>query len=84
MPARYTKEGASRNLHRERRRLRSVRCYEKMLVLIEKPGAERIFPNVEAVKADFTRRLAIARALKAYREGYPGGRVRGGRGRKMT
>jgi len=67
---------------RERRRLRSVRCYEKMLVLIEKPGAERIFPDVEAVKADFTRRLAIVRDPKAYCQGYPGVRARGGRGRK--
>ena len=35
----------------ERRRLRSVRCYEKMLLLMDKPGAERIFPDVEAVRA---------------------------------
>jgi hypothetical protein len=46
---------------RERRRLRSVRRYEKMLVLMDKPGAERIFPDVEAVKASFRERLALVR-----------------------
>ena len=55
----------------------------KMLVLMDKPGAERIFPDVEAVKARSRERFAIVRDPMAYREGYPGGRARGGRGRKM-
>jgi hypothetical protein len=32
---------------RERKRLRSQRRLEKMLALMDKPGAERIFPDVE-------------------------------------
>ena len=43
---------------RERKRLRSQRSLEKMLALMDKPGAERIFPDVEAVKAKFRERLA--------------------------
>jgi hypothetical protein len=49
-----------------------------MLVLMDKPGAERIFPDVEAVKAKFRERLAVVRDPAAYREGYPGGLARGG------
>jgi hypothetical protein len=50
-----------------------------MLVLMEKPGAERIFPDVEAVKASFREPLAVVRDPAAYREGYPGvGREGGG------
>jgi hypothetical protein len=56
------------------KRLRSQRRLEKMLRLMDKPGAERIFPDVEAVKARFRERLAIVRDPMAYREGYPGGR----------
>jgi hypothetical protein len=87
-----TGEGAARMIpkvtvsaaeRRERRRQRSVRRYEKMLVLLDKPGAERFFPDVETVKAKFRERLAVVRDPAAYREGYPGVRLRGGRGRKM-
>ena len=49
---------------------------------MNKPGAERIFRDVDAMKADFERRLAIARDRKAYRESLPGGRAGGGKGRK--
>jgi hypothetical protein len=46
-----------------------------MLMLIEKPGAERIFPDVEAVKARFRERLEAARDQEAYHR-TRGGRVR--------
>jgi hypothetical protein len=57
---------------RERRCLRSVRRYEKMLVLMDKPGAERIFPDVEAVKPRFRERLEVARDPEAHRREYRG------------
>ena len=57
---------------RERKRLRSQRRLETMLRLMDKPGAERIFPDVEAVKADLRRRLAIAKDPTAYRESLRG------------
>jgi hypothetical protein len=68
---------------RERRRLRSVRRYEKMLVLMDKPGAERIFPDVEAAKARFREQLAVVNDPEAYRTTYRGIAARRGRGRKI-
>jgi hypothetical protein len=54
---------------RERRRQRSVRRYEKMLRLMDKPGAERVFPDVEAVKRVFGRdgQLPVTRRPTASR-----------------
>jgi hypothetical protein len=49
---------------------------------MDKPGAERVFPDVEAVRADLQKRLAIAKDPTAYRESLPGGQARGERGGK--
>jgi hypothetical protein len=86
-----TGEGAARMIpkvtvsaaeRRERRRLRSQRRLEKMLALMDKPGADRVFPDVEAVKAKFREQLAVVSDPKAYCESLPGGRPRGGEGGK--
>jgi hypothetical protein len=67
---------------RERRRQRTQRRLEKMLVLMDKRRAERVFPDVEAVRADFQRRLVVARDPKGYRKSLPGGRASVGRDRE--
>jgi hypothetical protein len=48
-----------------------------MLALMERPGAERVFPDAEAVKAKFKQRLAVVSDPKAYKARRIQGRVRG-------
>jgi hypothetical protein len=68
---------------RERRRLRSVRRYEKMLALIDKPGAERILPGYRSREGQFSGAAGYRPGPKGHRESFPGEAL-GGRVGKST
>jgi hypothetical protein len=57
---------------RERKRLRTQRRLEETLRLLDKPVAERVFPDVEAAKARFREQLTVVNDPEAYRTTYRG------------